>query len=46
MFVIKNKIIGNNINYTNKIENYRVSNFNFMPQKQIIKMLKNLGLLS
>jgi UDP-N-acetylglucosamine 4,6-dehydratase/5-epimerase len=46
MFVIKNKIINNNANYINKINNYRVSNFNFMSQKQIIKMLKNLSLLS
>ena len=46
MFVIKNKIINNNENYIDKINNYRVSNFNFMSQKQIIKMLKNLSLLS
>ena len=46
MFVVQNKIINNNTNYIDKINNYRVSNFNFMSQKQIIKMLKNLSLLS
>jgi FlaA1/EpsC-like NDP-sugar epimerase len=45
MFVIKKKIMNNNIKYINKIKNYRVSNFNFMSRNEIIKMLRNLKIL-
>jgi UDP-N-acetylglucosamine 4,6-dehydratase len=45
MFVIKKKIMNNNIKYINKIKNYRISNFNFMSRNEIIKMLRNLKIL-
>jgi FlaA1/EpsC-like NDP-sugar epimerase len=45
MFVIKKKVITKNIQSIKKIENYRVSNFNFMSQSQIIRVLKKTKLL-
>jgi FlaA1/EpsC-like NDP-sugar epimerase len=45
MFVIKKKVITKKIQSIKKIENYRISNFNFMSQSQIIRMLKKTNLL-
>ena len=44
MFVIKKKK-SKNTKYINTISNYRISNFNFMSENKILKLLKNQKLL-
>ena len=46
MFIIKKKFNIKQNKNVKSINKYRVSNFNFMSQQQIIKLLKNLKLLS